>query len=105
VFVLTRGGEEGYGIRELITLGALDDVVKNKNGAIVAALEDKNVLILGLLVVENLVDSEVHGLTRPHFRLLGEPAIWIRLGLVRIHVNRSTKKQSLDTSDRPETVQ
>jgi hypothetical protein len=82
-----RGGEEGHSIRELITLGALDDVVKNKDGAIVAALEDKNVLILGLLVVEDLVDPEVHGLTRPHLGLLGEPAIWIGLGLVRIHIN------------------
>jgi hypothetical protein len=67
------GGREN--IRELIPLGALDDVVQNENGAVVGALEDKHILVLGLLVVQDLVDLEVHGLAGPHIRLLGEPAI------------------------------
>lgn len=64
-------------IRELVTLGALNDVVEDKNGAVVAALEDEDVLVFGLLVVEDLVHLEVHGLAGPHLGLLGEPAICI----------------------------
>lgn len=67
----------GY-IRELIALGALDDVVQDEHGAVIAALEDQDILVLGLLVVQDLVDLEGHGLTGPHVRLLGEPSIWTR---------------------------
>lgn len=66
---------ERENIRELVPLGALDDIVKNENGAVVGALEDKDILVIGLLVVQDLVDLEVHGLAGPHIRLLGEPAI------------------------------
>lgn len=67
---------EGFqNIRELIALSALDDIVEDEDGAVVAALENENILVLGLLVVEDLVNLEVHGLAGPHVRLLGEPAI------------------------------
>lgn len=49
-------------VRELITLGALDDVVENQNHAVVGGLEDENILVLGLLVVDDLLDLEGHGL-------------------------------------------
>ena len=62
-------------VGELITLGALDDVVQHQHGAVVAALKDQHILVLGLLVVQDLVHLEVHGLTGPHAGLLGEPAI------------------------------
>jgi hypothetical protein len=62
-------------VGELITLGALDNVVQNEDGAVVAALEDKDILVLGLLVVDDLVDLQAHGLTGPHAGLLREPAI------------------------------
>lgn len=67
-------------IGELIALGALDDVVQDQHGAVVTALEDQDVLVLGLLVVQDLVDLKVHGLARPHVRLLGEPAICRGMG-------------------------
>lgn len=63
-------------VGELIALGALDGVVQDQNGAVVAGLEDEDVLVLGLLVVQDLVDLEGHGLTGPHPGLLGEPAVW-----------------------------
>jgi hypothetical protein len=62
-------------VGELIALSALDNVVQHKNGTVVAALEDEDILVLGLLVVNDLVDLEAHGLTGPHARLLREPAI------------------------------
>ena len=69
------GGRENT--RELIPLGALDDIIQNEDGAVVGALEDKDILVLGLLVVEDLVDLEGHGLARPHVRGLDEPAICV----------------------------
>ena len=32
----------------------------------IAGLKDEDVLVFGFLVVEDLVDFEGHGLTRPH---------------------------------------
>lgn len=63
-------------VRKLIALGALDDIVQDQDGAVIAALEDENVLVLGLFVVQDLVNLKVHGLAGPHAGLLGEPAIW-----------------------------
>lgn len=62
-------------VGELIALGALDNVVQDENGTVVAALEDEDILVLGLLVVDDLVDLEAHSLTGPHAGLLREPAI------------------------------
>jgi hypothetical protein len=64
-------------VGELIALGALDGAVKDEDGTVVAALEDKNILVLGLLVVKDLVDLKAHSLARPHVGLLGEPSICI----------------------------
>lgn len=38
-------------IRKLVPLGALDDVVKDQDHAMVAAFKDQNILILGFLVM------------------------------------------------------
>lgn len=76
-------------VGELIALGALDNVVQDQNGAVVAALEDENILVLGLLVVQDLVNLEVHGLTGPHAGLLGEPAIWKIGGVSVVATNPS----------------
>ena len=62
-------------VGELITLGALDNVVQDKDTAVVGGLEDEDILVLGLLVVQDLLNLEVHGLTGPHAGLLGEPSI------------------------------
>jgi hypothetical protein len=62
-------------IRELITLGALNDVVQHQNCAVVARFEDKNVLVFALLVVEDLINLQGHSLPRPHVGNLAEPAI------------------------------
>ena len=62
-------------IGKFVPFGALDDVVEDKDGAMVAALEDQDVLVLRLFVVEDLVDLEDHGLAGPHIRDFSEPAI------------------------------
>lgn len=87
-------------VRELVALGALNDIVQDQDGAVIRRLEDQDILILALLVVENLLDLESHGLacssrttlgivvvsssflvgayprlTGPHLRDLAEPAI------------------------------
>jgi hypothetical protein len=49
-------------VGELIALGALDDVVEDQNVAEVGGLEDEDVLVLGLLVDENLLNAEGHGM-------------------------------------------
>lgn len=49
-------------VGELVALGALDDVVEDEDGSVVGGLEDKNILVLALLVVQDLVDLEGHGL-------------------------------------------
>lgn len=63
---------------ELIPLGALDDVVENENGAVVGGLEDEDILVLALLVVEDVLDLEGHGLSGPHVGDLAEPSICAR---------------------------
>lgn len=60
---------------KLITLGALNNVVQNQNGAIVGGFEDQDILVLALFVVDDVLDLEGHGLTRPHLGDLAEPAI------------------------------
>ena len=62
-------------VGKLVALGALDDIVEDENVAVVAALKDEDVLVLGLLVVQDLVNLEAHGLAGPHRGPLGEPAI------------------------------
>lgn len=65
-------------IAELVALGALDDVVEDEHDAVVGRLEDEDVLEFGLLVVQDLVDFERHGLPGPHVVDLAEPAIFDR---------------------------
>jgi hypothetical protein len=62
-------------VGEFVALGALDDIVEDENVAVVAALENEDVLVLGLLVVQDLVDLEAHCLAGPHVGALREPAI------------------------------
>lgn len=62
-------------IGELVPLSALNDIVKDKDGAVVAAFKDQNVLVFGLFVVEDLIDLEDHCLAWPHIGDLPEPAI------------------------------
>ena len=67
-----------YDIRELITLSALNDIVQNQHGSVVGGLEDEDILVLGLLVVEDFLDLQGHGLTGPHVGDFAEPAIYTR---------------------------
>lgn len=54
-------------VRELVVLGALDDVVKNQHVAVLLGLEDQDILVLALLVVQDLLDLQSHGLAcRPN---------------------------------------
>ncbi|CAH0014359.1 unnamed protein product [Clonostachys rhizophaga] len=49
-------------VGELIALGALDDIVEDEDVAIVSGLEDEHILVLALLVMQDLLDLEGHGL-------------------------------------------
>lgn len=49
-------------VGELIPLSALDDIVQDQDGTVVGRLKDQDVLILALLVVQNLLDLQSHGL-------------------------------------------
>lgn len=62
-------------IRKLVPLGALNDIVQDQNLAVVGGLEDEDVLVLGLLVVEDFFDLEGHSLSGPHVGDLAEPSI------------------------------
>lgn len=62
-------------VRELVALGALDDVVEDEDHAVVGGLEDEDILVLALLVVDHLLNLKGHSLTRPHAGDLTEPAI------------------------------
>lgn len=75
-------------VGELVALGALDDIVENEDHTVVAALEHKHILVLGLLVVDDLVDLKAHSLAGPHGGLLREPAIYTQLlALIVQHFN------------------
>lgn len=49
-------------VGELIPLSALDDIVQDQDGAVIGGLKDQDVLVLALLVVQNLLDLQGHGL-------------------------------------------
>ena len=65
----------GGGVRKLIPLRALYDIVEYEHGAVVAGFEDEDVLVFRFLVVEDLIHFEGHSLARPHVGDLAEPAI------------------------------
>jgi hypothetical protein len=65
-------------VGELITLGALDDIVEDEDGTVGLGLEDEDILVLALLVVEDVLDLEGEGLTRPHVGDFAEPSIYHR---------------------------
>jgi hypothetical protein len=60
---------------KFVTLSALDDIVQDQDGSVVGRFEDENILVLALLVVDNVLDLQGHGLARPHVGDLAEPAI------------------------------
>lgn len=69
-------------VRELVPLGALDDIVQNQDGAIVGRFEDEDILVLAFLVVKDILDFEGHCLARPHVGNLAEPAIYAQMYFV-----------------------
>lgn len=56
-------------VRELVPLGALDDIVEDEHVAVVGGLEDQDVLVLALLMVQHLLDPEGHGLACQEFSI------------------------------------
>lgn len=62
-------------IRELVSFGALDDTIEDQYISIGLGFEDKNVLIKRFFDVQDLIDLEGHGLTRPLRGDFAEPAI------------------------------
>ena len=75
-------------VGELVALGALDNVVEDEDHAVVGGLENEDILVEGLLVVDDLVDLEGHGLARPHVADLAEPACSEEVMLVSVCVCR-----------------
>lgn len=65
-------------VSKLISLGALNDIVQDQDGSVIAGFEDEDILILGFFVVDDVLDLESHRLAGPHLRNLAEPAIWRR---------------------------
>ena len=64
---MVEGSWKGRGrLRKFIPLSALDDVVEHEDSAVVAGFEDEDVLVFRFFMVEDLVDSEGHGLAWPH---------------------------------------
>ncbi len=63
------GSERNVGnhllVGEFVTLGSLDDTVKDENVAEGGGLEDEDILEKRLLVVEDALNLEAHGLTGP----------------------------------------
>jgi hypothetical protein len=80
-------------VGELVALGALDDVVEDEHHAVVGGLEDEDILVERLLVVDDLVDLEGHGLAGPHLADLAEPAWSSMLVIVSWRVGRSLVRQ------------
>ena len=72
------------GVRKLIALSTLYNIVQHENGAMVAGFEDEDVLVFGFFMVEDLVHFEGHGLAGPHIGDLAEPAICVGL-LADVH--------------------
>jgi hypothetical protein len=70
---------------KLVSLSALDDIVKNENGSVVGGLKDEDILVFALLVVEDLLDLEGHGLARPHVGDFAEPSIYLAPGQVSLY--------------------
>ena len=60
---------------ELIALSALDDVVEDEDVSVVGGLKNEDILVLGLLVVENVLDLKGHSLSWPHVGDLTEPSV------------------------------
>ena len=59
-------------VGELVTLSALDDIVEDKDRAIVGRLKDQHILVLGFLVMKDRVDLQNHGLAGPPACVSGE---------------------------------
>lgn len=64
-------------IRELITLGTLNDIVEDEDIAVVRGFEHEDILKLALFVMQDFLHPQSHGLAGPHLRDLAEPAIWV----------------------------
>lgn len=77
-------------VGELVALGALDHIVEHQHHAVVGGLEDEHILVLGLFVVDHLVDLQSHVLTRPHVGDLAEPSICLQSAMRRIRLLRGT---------------
>jgi hypothetical protein len=62
-------------VAELVVLYALDSVIEDENVAVVCALENKDILVLALLLVQDFLDLESHSLAGPLAVLLQVPTI------------------------------
>lgn len=69
--VTSLGGD----VRELVALSALYDTIENQDVTVCLGLEDEDVLVERFFNVEDFVDPESHGLSRPLGRDLPEPTI------------------------------
>lgn len=62
-------------IRELVPFSALDNTIEDQDIAVGLRFEDENVLIKRFFDVQDLIDLQGHGLTRPLRGDFTEPTI------------------------------
>ena len=81
----------GSDIRKPVPFRILDDIIQGQHSTVVTALEDQDILVLGLLMVKNLVD-----MARPHARSLNEPPICLFLPREEVPLAYGIDEISLD---------
>ncbi len=74
-WILRPDSTERWDIRKLVSFCTLNNIVQDKYCAMIAAFEDKHILIFRFLMVQYLIHFECHSLAWPHIRDFAKPPI------------------------------